>query len=83
MASDVTIRNAAGDVLAVYDDLMADLLPALGAGIVIRRASYVEPDGQHWQADLAPVSGPTLRGFVTRQAALDAERTWLRDHLHV
>jgi hypothetical protein len=29
-------------------------------------------------ADMAPVGGPLLGTYVTRQDALDAEREWLR-----
>lgn len=33
-----------------------------------------------WVADMSPSGGPLLGAFPTRQAALDAERAWLREH---
>lgn len=32
-----------------------------------------------WTADMRPSDGPVLGPFKTRQAALDAERCWLRE----
>ncbi len=55
-------------------------LAALGP-LVIRRASFVEPDGEGlWWADLGPVQGPKLGPFARRSEALDAEQTWLETH---
>lgn len=34
-----------------------------------------------WWADLLPSGGPVLGPFDTRQAALDAEVAWLREHM--
>ena len=77
-------------VRAVYSDALMDALDALGP-VVVKRASRVEPAaGGGWIADMAPSKGPVLfehidserkvtRSFRTRQAALDAERQWLRE----
>lgn len=44
------------------------------------RASHVEPAGNAWTADMAPVGGPVLGPFPLRSDALAAERNWLRIH---
>lgn len=71
-------------VRAVYSD---DLIPLIDVAEAVRttRASHVEPVGSRWLADMGPSGGPVLAGgdglgFVTRQAALDAERDWLREN---
>src|SRR3954471_2104884 len=67
-----------GTVRCLYGEAID--LAALG-GLVIRRASHVEPDGGgRWWADLAPVGGPRLGPFDRRSAALTAEVWWLEDH---
>lgn len=78
-----------GTVRFVYDD---DLAAAFaGEELHTVRASHVEPAadfgiaGGGWIADMRPSGGPLLGaadlgGFPTRQAALDAERRWLREH---
>lgn len=75
--SDGTIRH-------VYDDRLAPLLVDVGVKTTVR-ASHVEPHGDGWIADMGPSGGPVLFfdddgcvPFETRQAALDAEREWLR-----
>ncbi len=74
--------TADGIVEFVYDDDLSAALATLPATSTIVRASHVEPcaDGIHWSADMSPVGGPVLTGFVSRAAALDAERAWLREH---
>ena len=80
--------DAKGGIAFVYSDDLAEVF----AGEVLRtsRASHVEPFGQGWIADMRPSGGPVLFGtntanplgrvaFPTRQAALDAERRWLRE----
>ena len=66
-----------GNVRFIYDDSMAELAHSLGK-VHIARASHVEPtpDGQ-WTADMNPVGGPVLGPYVTRKAALHAEKDWL------
>lgn len=68
-----------GDAQCVYSEAID--LHSFGT-IQIRRASHVEPDDQgQWWVDLSPVSGPKLGPFQQRSSALDAEATWLREHL--
>ena len=48
------------------------------------RSSYVLPCEGGWLVDLRPAGGPVLVGpegepFLSGQAALEAERAWLRD----
>lgn len=59
--------------------LYRDGAPTAGLGAAaIRRASRVEPDAlNQWWADLAPVGGPALGPYPTRNQALAAEETWL------
>ncbi len=77
--SAVTLQCDGAIVRAVYSDELAAVLPALGT-VTIARASHVEPitAGVGWVADMAPSGGERLGPFPTRQAALDAERAWLR-----
>jgi hypothetical protein len=76
----VTVNiQADGTVEFVYTDALQPLV-ASGAATV-RRVSHVEPDGQGgWTADMSPVGGPVLGPFVLREAALQIERMWLKDH---
>lgn len=66
----------------IYRDEVQAVL-GCGAGRIVR-ASHVEPidGGTTWSADMAPVQGPMLGPFATRQEALDAEVKWLDEHLH-
>lgn len=73
------IVSPLGSLLFVYGDDRRELLDA-GQG-AIRRASHVEPRGTEWVADLAPVAGPILGPFTTRQEALAAELAWLDAHM--
>lgn len=68
-----------GEVSFIYDDRLAGLLDEGEA--VTRRASYVEPCGKGWTADLVPVNGPVLGPFKLREDALAAERQWLLENL--
>ena len=68
-----------GTLLFLWDDALAPLLH-LGES-AIRRASYVEPEGTKWIADLYPAGGPILGPFPLRSDALTAERDWLLKHL--
>lgn len=90
MAADelVILIDDAG-VHFVYSDDLAEVF--VGEPQTTRRASHVEPFGQGWLADMRPSGGPVLFdtgtdnplgrvAFKTRQAALDAERQWLREH---
>lgn len=67
----------------LHNDDVARLLAPLGR-LTTRRASRVEPEppaadgaAPGWSADLSPVGGPHLKGFPTRQAALEAETNWI------
>lgn len=73
---EIVIRfEADGSFEAVYDDALADVLPAIGPCVTVR-ASHVEPAGAGWTA--AMVDGPVLGPFALRAEALAAERGWLR-----
>lgn len=71
---------ADGTVKFLYYD---ELKPLLDIGDVdVKRASHVDPEKLEngelkWFADLAPVSGPKLGPFDTRNEAIDAEVVWL------
>ena len=64
-----------GTIQFLWDDTLAPLLD-LGEG-EIKRASYVEPKGNKWIADLHPAGGPVLGPFPLRSDALTAEQDWL------
>lgn len=49
--------------------------------VSLRRASCVEPLGDQWTADMAPVGGPLLGPFDERSQALAAEVLWLEQNL--
>jgi len=69
------VIDTRGQVRCIYDEVID--LTALGK-VRIKRASYVEPDGQGgWTADLFLVRGPRLGRFERRSDALGAERRWL------
>jgi hypothetical protein len=73
-----------GTVTFIHDDqLMALVNPT--DKVKTERASHIEPtaDGRHWTADLSPILGFefVLGPFPTRQAALDAEHSWLVNYL--
>lgn len=61
----------------LYSDELIDMARAIGT-VLIGRASRVEPDTSgRWTADMAPVNGPVLGPFGTRQEALEREAAWL------
>lgn len=80
MTEQVVTVNEQGDLQFIYAD---ELLELAAEGIAsTKRASHVEPaPGGGWYADLGPVGGPVLTGFVTRAEALAAEVAWLREHV--
>jgi hypothetical protein len=43
-----------------------------------RLANWTRSWQNSWQAEM--VGGPVLRGYATRQAALQAERDWIREN---
>lgn len=82
-----------GTVRFVYSDELAPVFAGEEQATV--RASHVEPYRGGWVADMEPSGGSwlfvegeatraddfeRLTPFATRQAALDAERAWLREH---
>lgn len=83
----VRILIDGGSAQAIYSDSLADTFASLGK-VSVERASHVEWDLVlgGWTADMRPSGGPILPDhdsgatFPTRQAALDAERAWLRAH---
>lgn len=86
---DILIRED-GSLAFIYSDDVAQLF--VGEPQVTRRASHVEPMatygfvGDGWLADMRPSGGPILLGphglgYLTREAALAAERQWLREEL--
>jgi hypothetical protein len=74
----LVIKN--GVIECIYDDALVPLFDQ-AESVETSRASNVEPDGCHWQADLSPVNGPILSGFTTRQSALDAEVAYLNERV--
>jgi len=75
-----------GTVRAIYSEAVKPILASV-AGVSelevvrrTRRASVVEPGPDGWSADMAPVRGPVLDGFASREEALAAEVAWLKDH---
>lgn len=64
-----------GEVVAIYDDELADL--GLQGRATITRGSHIEPtpDGK-WEA--AIVDGPVLGPFTLRREALEAEVEYLK-----
>lgn len=76
----IRIQND-GTVQFIYSDKLHQLFEGQG-DVSIRRASHVEPtDEGKWSADLAPVGGPILGPFTTRQEALDQEVKWLEHNI--
>jgi hypothetical protein len=74
------IVDPGGTLRFIHDDAAVKIAKAVGP-VTIKRASHVEPTGDgRWEADMSPVLGPVLRGFETRQEALDAEVKWLHAH---
>lgn len=70
--------TTAGHTRLVFDDAVD--LRGLGK-FQITRGLHVEPTAEgEWTTDLSPVDGPLLGPFPTRQAALDAERSWLNEN---
>lgn len=87
---DGTIRYVYSDDLAEVFDGEGDFATTRASHVEPADSFGWECDG--WLADMRPVGGPLLhdgyeprrpgvkRAFRTRQAALDAERAWLREH---
>lgn len=68
-----------GNIRTIYNDALVDLLEEGQARVT--RASTVEPDSNGlWVVDLTMSGGPVMQGFKLRQAALDAEVAWLKQH---
>lgn len=66
-----------GRIKFIYDDSVAEVVKEVGQ-LTIKRASHVEPTpGGEWVADMAPVGGPLLGPYPTRERALYEERYWL------
>ena len=72
------IVDPQGTVWALYEEYLD--WPELGS-LAIRRASYVEPRGAVWYADLSPIGGPVLGPFARRSQALAAELEYLQEAL--
>jgi hypothetical protein len=80
LSKQIKLVVKSGVITSIYDDALVSLF-ADAATVNTSRASNVEPDGAGWMADLAPVGGPILKGFTTRQDALDAEVQYLNRHI--
>jgi len=89
--NEVRITFSNGIMRAVCSDALEAVLAPMGleftdqtapaAGeYTVSRASHVERSVGGWFADMAPVAGPVLGPFPTRQTALDAEVAWLRQN---
>lgn len=63
----------------IHDDNLMAALKGLGPART-KRASHVEPEGENWTADMAPVGGPRLGPYATRGEALAAEFRYLVEH---
>ena len=68
---EIEVRIKGNEIRFIHNDMLLGLTD-LGS-TNIKRASFVEPEGSEWYADLSPVNGPKLGPFVKRQEALDAE----------
>jgi hypothetical protein len=79
MSQELQIVIKGGQVRFIHDDDLAEAFQGLGK-MTTTRASHVEPSGDGWTADLAPVSGPILGPYPRRDMALAAEVKWLQDH---
>ena len=76
----LVVKNG-GEITGIYDDELVGLMVDAGS-VKTTRASHVEPASNGgWYADMSPVGGPMLRGFITRQQALDAEVLYLNQHI--
>lgn len=71
-----------GGVTFLYSDEAMGLARELAGVPSINRASHVEPipGTTQWEADMAPVGGPKLGPFATRQEALATEARWLMEN---
>jgi hypothetical protein len=70
--------NEDGSVQSLYNDSME--LQEIG-NINIKRASFVEPEGNLWYADLKPINGPKLGPFKKRTDALNEEHNYINNLL--
>jgi hypothetical protein len=75
----IVIDKSTGNARAIYSDDAAGLYRQIGT-TETRRASHVEPDGDQWAANMAPVAGPVLIGYQSRAEALAAEVQYLIEH---
>ena len=74
---DVVISR--GKARAIYSEELVPYIRALDGKI--ERATYAEPaDDGTWYVDLTKFGGGLVRGFETRQAAVDWEIAWLKKH---
>jgi hypothetical protein len=72
------VINRCGNIRCLYNEAIE--VQDLGQ-LLIRRASYVEPDTHgEWHVDFKPLNGPQLGPYRSRQSALQAEESWLETH---
>lgn len=92
----VRLVISGGRVRAIYADGLASAMNKIGPTCINRASHVEPWQFGGWSADMGPVGGPILLptgdlqqgekplrgepGFSTRQAALDAEVTWLREN---
>jgi hypothetical protein len=75
----VEIVISGGEARAIYSDEITPYVRAFKGNV--ERASNVEPGPNGtWYVDLSRFGWPTAIGFQTRQAALDWEVEWLKEH---
>ena len=79
MSLEIQIVIHEGEIRFIHQDDLAEVFQA--GKTTTRRASHVEPVKGGWNADLRPVNGPVLGPFNRRDTALQAEDSWLRQHL--
>jgi hypothetical protein len=79
MSLEIQIVINESEIRFIHQDDLAEVFQAGKA--TTRRASHVEPGKGGWSADLRPVNGPVLGPFNRRDTALQAEDSWLRQHL--
>lgn len=72
---EMEIRIKGNEIRFIHNDKLMNLSKMGSTNI--KRASFVEPEGAEWFADLSPVNGPKLGPFEKRQEALDAEVEYL------
>ncbi|MGL5725741.1 hypothetical protein [Cetobacterium sp.] len=82
------LKFSNGEMIMIHDDdFRANYVNPKLEISKIERASNVEPMEDKpglWYVDLAPVNGPRIEGFKTRNEAIEYEINWINEnHLKV